>query len=65
MDGTTHRRLLTPEEAAQALGVGRSFLYDLVRQGRIETLKLGKLRRIPAAAVDDFVARERAAQAAG
>jgi excisionase family DNA binding protein len=28
--------------AAQALGVGRTTIYDLIRQGRLEKIKLGR-----------------------
>jgi excisionase family DNA binding protein len=47
--------LLTPEEAA-ALGIGRTRLYQLLSSGRA-SLQLGRSRRIPVAAIHDFVAR--------
>ncbi len=31
--------LLTPEQAAEALGIGRWKLYDLLRQGRLRSLR--------------------------
>ena len=48
--------LLRIDEAAAALGVGRSFLYSLVQRGEIASVKLGRARRIPVAALDRFVA---------
>ena len=49
------RLLLTVDEAAQRLSVGRSYLYDLVMRGTIESIKLGRSRRIPVAALERFV----------
>ena len=39
--------LLTPEEAAAALGICRSKLYELLRAGVIESVHIGASRRIP------------------
>jgi excisionase family DNA binding protein len=47
--------LLTPEEAAQALGIGRSHVYELLRTGRLKSVQIGTCRRIPLAALDEFV----------
>jgi excisionase family DNA binding protein len=47
--------LLTPEEAAEALGVGRCKVYDLIRRGRLRSVKLDGYRRIPHSALVDFV----------
>jgi excisionase family DNA binding protein len=49
--------LYTPLEAAAALGVGRSTLYLLLADGEVASVRIGALRRIPAAALDDYVAR--------
>jgi excisionase family DNA binding protein len=48
--------LLTPEEAAEALNISRSMLYDLIRFRAIKSVKIGKARRIPAAAMREYVA---------
>ena len=53
--------LLTVTEAALRLGVGRSFLYNLVTRGEIASVKLGRARRIPVAALEEFVIRLQAA----
>ena len=50
------RLLLTIPEAAQRLGMGRSFVYQLVMKGTIPSIKLGRARRIPTAALEEFVA---------
>lgn len=49
--------LLTPEEAAEALKVGRCTVYDLIRTGQLASGKIGKLRRIPVEAVREFAKR--------
>jgi len=49
------RLLLTPTEAAQALGIGRSKLYELLRAGAIRSVRIGSCRRVPADALMDFV----------
>ena len=41
------RIVLTVEEAAERLGVGRTLMYALVRSGDIESIAIGRLRRIP------------------
>jgi excisionase family DNA binding protein len=51
------RLLLTAEEAAEALNIGRCTVYDLIRTGRIRSFKIGKLRRIPVDAVHEFARR--------
>ena len=54
------KRLLTVAEAAQRLGIGRSHAYLYVLRGELESVKLGRSRRVPTQAVDDFVNRLRA-----
>lgn len=51
------RVLLTVAEVAEALQVGRSKVFDLVIGGEIESVKIGKLRRIPVNAVHEYAAR--------
>ena len=49
--------LLSPEEAAEALGVGRSRVYDLMRTRQLLSVRIGKSRRVPVAAVHAYVER--------
>lgn len=51
------RLLLTAEEVADALNIGRCTVYDLIRTGQIQSFKIGKLRRIPVEAVHEFARR--------
>ena len=52
---TDNQLLLTVDEAAQRLRVGRSHLYGLVMRGEVASIKLGRSRRIPIAALERFV----------
>ena len=49
-------RLLRVEDAANLLNIGRSAVYDLIRSGRLRSVKIGKSRRIPREAVDEVIA---------
>ena len=60
------RALLSVDEFANKVGLGRSKVYELISSKEIETLKIGKRRLIPVQAMDEWIAglRERAAAAA-
>ena len=47
--------LLTVEQAARKLNVGRSTVYGLLQSGRLESVTVGRLRRVPAAALSRFI----------
>ena len=40
--------LLTPTEAASALGIGRSKVYELMQTGQLQSVHIGACRRVPA-----------------
>ncbi len=48
--------LLTTTEAAKALGIGRSKVYELLQTGQLTSVRIGASRRVPADAVHTFVA---------
>jgi excisionase family DNA binding protein len=48
--------LLSPAEAAVHLSIGRSKVYELIRLGQLRSVKIGTSRRIPKAALADFIA---------
>lgn len=56
-------RLLTVVEAAAMLGIGRSLLYQLVLRGDMRSIKVGRARRIPVVAIDEFIAQSLARDA--
>jgi excisionase family DNA binding protein len=49
--------LLTVEEAAAQLSIGRPKIYQLVMRGDIVSVKIGASRRIPVTALEEFVER--------
>lgn len=48
-------RLLSVVEAARCLGIGRTLMYDLLGSGQIRSLRVGRLRRIRASALTEYV----------
>ena len=54
-ENNVDKMLLTPEEAAQALSIGRSKLYELLRAGALGSVRIGGSRRIPVAALQAYV----------
>lgn len=64
-DQVTPKLLLTVEEAADQLGIGRTLAYTLVKSGDIESVQIGRLRRVPPDSLDRFLARLRAAEQSG
>jgi excisionase family DNA binding protein len=51
------RTLLSIGEAGEALHLGETKVKQLVASGELVSVKIGKSRRIPASAVQDFVNR--------
>jgi excisionase family DNA binding protein len=51
------RVLLTVEEAAERLHIGKTKTYALVKSGEIESVLIGRLRRIHIDAINAYAAR--------
>ena len=47
------RLVLTISEAAETLGISRSFAYELVRRGELPAVQLGRRRFVPKKALID------------
>jgi excisionase family DNA binding protein len=47
--------LLSVSEAARRLGIGRSLLYSLMLEGQVLSVKIGRSRRVPLCALEEFV----------
>nr|WP_189081247.1 helix-turn-helix domain-containing protein [Mangrovihabitans endophyticus] len=56
------RLILTIEQAARRLGIGRTLMYSLVMTGKIESVTIGRLRRVPVEALSDYVVKLRQTQ---
>ncbi len=52
------KKLVSVAEAALILGLSRSLLYTLVMRQELPSVKIGRARRIPVSALDDFVSRQ-------
>jgi excisionase family DNA binding protein len=66
-DGAQDELLLTVEEAARRLRIGRTLVYQLISSGKLESVKVGRLRRVPAECLPEYVAtlrRTRSSEAA-
>ena len=53
--------LLTPTEAASALGIGRSKVYELLKSGQLQSVHIGACRRVPRDALTAFLEQLRTA----
>ena len=51
------RMLFRPAEAAQAIGVSRSRVYELINSGEIPSLKVGGVRRVPVDKLREWIER--------
>jgi excisionase family DNA binding protein len=51
----TDALLVTPEEAAELLSIGRTKLYELMADGTLPSVRIGKSRRVPRRALDELV----------
>lgn len=47
--------LLRVEEVARRLKISRSTLYALLLSGEVPSLRIGRLRRIPSSALDEWM----------
>lgn len=47
--------LLTPEEAAEALGIGRTKVYELMASGALASVRIGRCRRVPRDALTELI----------
>ena len=59
------RVMLSLDQAAKCLSVGRSTMYELMNSGEIESVHIGRLHRVPADCLHEFVERCRRQQGAG
>ena len=61
VEETDGRLLITVEEAAERLGIGRTLAWELVRAGALPSVRLGRCVRIPLVALEEWIA-DRVAQ---
>ena len=52
----TTPRLLAIKQAIYELGISRTALYELIEDGRLKTVKIGRRRLVPIEAIEEFIA---------
>jgi excisionase family DNA binding protein len=52
---TSPTLLLTAEETARELRIARRRVWDLIRDGKLASVKIGKSRRISREAIEEYV----------
>lgn len=60
--GAPERLVYSVEEAADILGIGRTFMFQLVTTGQIDSFKIGSRRKIHRDAIDRYLHRLRTEQ---
>jgi excisionase family DNA binding protein len=50
--------LLRPVEAAEAIGIGRSKVYELIARGDLPSVRIGASVRVPVDALRAWIARQ-------
>ncbi len=54
---TDNQLLVTPEEAARRWSVGRTTIYELMSSGELQSVNIGRCRRVPVSSLSLFVNR--------
>ena len=54
---TDDQLLVTPEEAARRLSVGRTTIYELMSSGELQSVNIGRCRRVPVSSLSSFVSK--------
>ena len=52
------RLLLRPVEVAEAIGVGRSKIYELLASGQLPSIRVGSSLRVSVEALREWIARQ-------
>lgn len=55
-EGLDDLQLYEVTDAMRMLRLGKTVIYELIRSGRLRSVKQGRARRIPAAAIRDYIA---------
>ena len=54
---TGDQLLVTPEEAARRLSVGRTTIYELMASGELQSVNIGRCRRVPVSSLSSFASK--------
>lgn len=47
--------LVTVDELAETLSIGRTAAWELVRKRKIKSVKIGRTRRVPVTAIQEYI----------
>ena len=50
-----HKVLVNVDELAKILSIGRTAAWELVRKRKVKSVKIGRTRRVPLTAIDEYV----------
>jgi len=53
------RLLIDPREAARRLSLGRTTVYEMLQRGELESISVGRARRIPTDAIEEWLRTKR------
>lgn len=53
----TNKLLCSTDDATERLSIGRSQMFDLIRRGEIQSVKVGRRRLVLTASLDAYVDR--------
>jgi excisionase family DNA binding protein len=54
---TSDQLLVTPEEAGRRLSLGRTTIYELMSSGELQSVNIGRCRRVPVSSLSSFVTK--------
>jgi len=49
-------RLLAIKQAIFELGIGRTAIYELIKEGKLKTVMIGRRRLVPVEAIEELIA---------
>jgi len=49
--------LVTVDQVAKMLGIGRTTAWELIRRQKIKSVKIGRTRRVPIEAIQEYIER--------
>ena len=52
---TQPSKLHSTDEACEVLGVGKTFLYALMKNNHLRAIKIGRLTKIPDSSIREFI----------
>lgn len=65
VNNMSDKLLLSAEQAAEMLAIGRSKVFEMMASGELESFTIGRRRVLPVAGLREFVERQRQGQAEG